>query len=123
MLMKGCEGFLAYIVETRTDEPKLEDIPVVCEFADVFPEDLPGLPSDREVEFVIDLLPDTRPISKAPYRMAPVELKELNGQLKSCLRRGSSDRVCHHGELLFCLSRRRMGACGCALTTVSSTRP
>ncbi|GAB2278265.1 hypothetical protein Dimus_039277 [Dionaea muscipula] len=88
MLMRGCEGFLAYVVETRTDEPRLEDIPVVCEFVDVFPEDLPGLPPDREVEFVIDLLPDMRPISKAPYRMAPVELKELNAQLQELLDKG-----------------------------------
>ncbi|GAB2279902.1 hypothetical protein Dimus_039391 [Dionaea muscipula] len=88
MLMRGCEGFLAYVVETRTDEPRLEDIPVVREFADVFPNDLPGLPPDREVEFVIDLLPDTRPISKAPYRMTPVELKELSAQLQELLDKG-----------------------------------
>ncbi|XP_077242573.1 uncharacterized protein LOC143883096 [Tasmannia lanceolata] len=60
---------------------RLEDIPVVRDFLDVFPEDLPGLPPDREIEFSIDLVPSTGPILKAPYRMAPVELKELNGQL------------------------------------------
>ena len=49
------------------------------EFPDVFPEDLLGLPPDREVEFSIDLIPSTAPISKAPYRMAPAELKELKG--------------------------------------------
>ena len=56
---------------------KLEDIPIVREYPDVFPEDLPGLPPEREVEFTIDLVPGTGPMSKAPYRMAPVELKEL----------------------------------------------
>ena len=50
---------------------------VVCKFPDVFPEELPGLPPDREIEFEIELLPGTTPISKAPYRMAPAELKEL----------------------------------------------
>ena len=56
---------------------KLEDIPVVCEYADVFPDDLPGLPPDRDIEFVIELQPGTAPISKQPYRMPPKELAEL----------------------------------------------
>uniref|UniRef100_A0A2N9I7U4 RNA-directed DNA polymerase n=1 Tax=Fagus sylvatica TaxID=28930 RepID=A0A2N9I7U4_FAGSY len=67
---------------------RIEDIPVVREFPDVFPEDLPGLPPDREVEFSIDLVPGTAPISKAPYRMAPAELKELKGQLEELLDKG-----------------------------------
>jgi len=53
---------------------KLEDIPVVCEYADVFPDDLPGLPPDRDIEFVIELQPGTAPISERPYRMPPNEL-------------------------------------------------
>ena len=62
----------------RSHEPaKLEDIPVVNKFPDVFSEELPGLPPDREIEFAIDLAPGTEPVSKAPYRMAPVEMKEL----------------------------------------------
>ena len=56
---------------------KLEDIPIVKDYPDVFLEDLPSLPPDREVEFTIDLALGTTPISKAPYRMAPMELKEL----------------------------------------------
>jgi hypothetical protein len=54
---------------------------VVRDFPDVFPKELPGMPSDREVEFVIDLLPETAPISKRPYRMSVEELKELKKQL------------------------------------------
>ena len=61
---------------------------MVQEFLEVFPEDLPGLPLDREIEFVIDLLPGTAPISKAPYRMAPAELKELKVQLQDLLDKG-----------------------------------
>ena len=53
---------------------KLEDIPVVCEYADVFSDDLPGLPPNRDIEFVIELHPGTTPISKRPYRMPPKEL-------------------------------------------------
>ena len=57
--------------------PELEAIPVVCEFSDVFLEELSGTPPDREVEFVIELLPGTAPVSKRPYRMPPNELVEL----------------------------------------------
>ena len=64
-------------MDTRKEVLKSDDIPVVREFLDVFPEDLLGITIDREIEFSIDLLPGTSPISKAPYRMAPTELKEL----------------------------------------------
>ncbi|WVZ50992.1 hypothetical protein U9M48_002188 [Paspalum notatum var. saurae] len=63
-------------------------IPVVCDFPDVFPEELPGLPPDRDVEFKIDLIPGTAPISRRPYRMAPDELKELKTQLQEQLDKG-----------------------------------
>jgi len=55
----------------------IEDIPVVCEFPNVFPDDLPRLPPDWDVEFKIELLPGTAPISRRPYRMLPNELAEL----------------------------------------------
>ena len=58
---------------------------MVCEFPDVFPEELPGLLPDREIEFCIDVVPGTDSISMPPYRMAPIELKELNDQLKELL--------------------------------------
>ena len=62
----------------REVEPlELQQIPVVREFLDLFPTELPGLPPEREVEFSIELLPGTSPISRAPYRMAPTELREL----------------------------------------------
>ena len=65
------------------DLPSLEilDVPVVCEFPDVFPEELPGMPPDRAVEFVIELVPGVAPISKRPYRMPPEELVELKKQI------------------------------------------
>ena len=66
---------------TKKGKDELKEVPVVNEFVSVFPEDLPGLPPDREVTFEIEVLPGTAPISKAPYRMAPVELKELQVQL------------------------------------------
>ncbi|KAL5570097.1 hypothetical protein UlMin_026672 [Ulmus minor] len=83
MLSNGCVGYLAHVVDTTVDAIlKPEDVHVVKNFLEVFPEDLPGLPPDREIEFEIELLPGTSPISKAPYRMAPMELKELKEQLQ-----------------------------------------
>jgi hypothetical protein len=67
---------------------KLEDIPVVCEYLDVFPDDLPGMPPDRDIEFIIELQPGTAPISKRPYRMPPNELAELKTQLQDLLDKG-----------------------------------
>ncbi|WVZ76033.1 hypothetical protein U9M48_024038 [Paspalum notatum var. saurae] len=67
---------------------QIEKIPVVSEFSDVFPEELPGLPPDRDVEFAIELVPGTAPVSRRPYRMAPDELKELKAQLQEQLDKG-----------------------------------
>jgi hypothetical protein len=67
---------------------EIQDIPVVCEFLDVFPEDLPGLPPERDVEFVIELKPGTAPISRRSYRMPPNELVELKIQLQYLLEKG-----------------------------------
>jgi hypothetical protein len=64
---------------------EIQDIPVVCEFPDVFPEDLTGLPLERDVEFVIKLKPATTPISRRSYRMPPNELTELKTQLQDLL--------------------------------------
>ena len=86
MLASGCVGYLVSVISTTKEvmlEPK--DVPVVREFLNVFPEDLPGLPPDRELEFVIELLPGTAPISRAPCRMASAELKELKIQLQELL--------------------------------------
>jgi hypothetical protein len=70
------------------DGKTLEDIRVVCEYPDVFPEELPGMPPDRDVEFVIDILPGTAPISKRPYRMSSTQLIELKKHIKELLENG-----------------------------------
>ncbi|XP_041016164.1 uncharacterized protein LOC121258687 [Juglans microcarpa x Juglans regia] len=88
LLRQGCSGFLDSLVAPPVEGPKLEDIPIVREFLDVFPEDLLGLPPDREVDFSIDILPGTTPISKATYRMALVELKQLKEKLQELLDKG-----------------------------------
>jgi hypothetical protein len=77
-IIKGDQAFLAFVVTpTKQAKKNLEDIPVVCEYLDVFSTDYYGLPPQREVEFGIECVPGTNPISKAPYRMASLKLKEL----------------------------------------------
>ena len=88
MLRKSYPGYLAYAVEVRDDDMRLEDIPVVKEFQDVFPDDLLELPPDREIDFQIELAPGTEPISRAPYRMAPSELKELKMRMEEMINKG-----------------------------------
>ena len=87
-LRKGCEAFLALVLDSKRGQVNLEDIPVIKEFFDVFPKELPGLPHAREVDLAIEVLPGTTPISRAPYRMAPIELKELKTQLLELLDKG-----------------------------------
>ncbi|GJY62036.1 hypothetical protein Tco_0462693 [Tanacetum coccineum] len=69
-------------MEKKSDEKRLDDIPVVREFSEVFPEDLPGLPPVRQVELQIDLIPGAAPVARAPYRLAPSEMQELSNQLQ-----------------------------------------
>ncbi|GKF53613.1 putative reverse transcriptase domain-containing protein, partial [Tanacetum coccineum] len=73
-LLKGCPIFLAHVT---TKEKRLEDVPIVRDFPNVFPEDFPGLPPTQQVEFQIDLVPGAAPVARAPYRLAPSEMKEL----------------------------------------------
>lgn len=79
-----CKNSCAYLIEGT----QLHDIPVVCEYADVFLYVLPGMPPDRDIEFIIELQPGTAPISKRPYRMTPKELAELKIQLQELLDKG-----------------------------------
>lgn len=76
------------VTAAKLEGREINDIPVVQEFLNVFPEDLPGLPPDRELEFAIELIPGTAPISKHPYRMAPQELVEFKKQLDDLKQKG-----------------------------------
>ncbi|GJY71008.1 putative reverse transcriptase domain-containing protein [Tanacetum coccineum] len=87
-ISRGCQVFMIQVMEKKSDEKKLEDIPVVKEFPDVFPEDLPGLPPVRQVEFQIDLIPRAAPVARTPYRLAPSEMQELSNQLQELTDRG-----------------------------------
>nr|GFA74447.1 putative reverse transcriptase domain-containing protein [Tanacetum cinerariifolium] len=78
----------AQVTGTVSKEKRVEDVPVICDFPEEFPEDLPGLPPPRQVEFRIDLIPGATPMARAPYRLAPFELKELSEQLKELSEKG-----------------------------------
>ena len=88
LLRKSCEAFLALVLDSKRGQIELENILVVKDFPDVFLEELPGIPPVREVELSIEILPGTAPTSRAPYRMAPTELKELKIQLQELLDKG-----------------------------------
>ena len=78
MVRKGCEAYyLAYVIDTKKAKPSLSDIHTVCDYLDVFSEDLLGLPQQREIGFAIDVVPSATLASITPYRMALVELNEL----------------------------------------------
>ena len=81
MISKGCLYHIVRVQDLDSKIPPIESVPVVSEFLEVFPNNLPGIPPEREIDFGIDLLPETHPISIPPYRMAPTELKELKSQL------------------------------------------
>nr|GFC07338.1 putative reverse transcriptase domain-containing protein [Tanacetum cinerariifolium] len=120
-LLKGYPIFLVTIttkmIKDKSEEKRLQDVPIVRDFSKVFLEDLPGLPSTRQVEFQIDLIPGAAPVARAPYQLAPSEMKKLSDQLQELSDKGFIRPVPHLGELQSCLIKRMMDCFGCALTT------
>ena len=88
MVRKRCEAYLAYVIDTVKTRPSVFDIPTVRDFPDVFSKELPGLPSHKEIEFSIDVVPGATSASITLYRMAPLELNELKFQLQELLEKG-----------------------------------
>ncbi|KAG8491194.1 hypothetical protein CXB51_014305 [Gossypium anomalum] len=87
-IRKGREAYLAFVSQSKEEGLTVDEVRTVKEFQDIFPDELLGLPPNREVEFGIDLLPGTAPVSIAPYRMAPKELVELKAQIQELMDRG-----------------------------------
>ncbi|GJW33651.1 retrotransposon protein, putative, ty3-gypsy subclass [Tanacetum coccineum] len=87
-LSRGCHAFMAHVINTSFEKKSVEDVSIVNEFLDVFPEDLSGIPLERQVEFRIDLVPGATLVAKTPYRLAPSEMKELMSQLQELLDKG-----------------------------------
>ena len=88
MIRNGCQTYLVHVVDSAMATKEIKDIPVVCNFLDMFLEDLSGLPPDRETEFTIEVIPGVAPISVPLYRMVPIELHELKKQLQELLDKG-----------------------------------
>ncbi|GKC30941.1 putative reverse transcriptase domain-containing protein, partial [Tanacetum coccineum] len=85
---RGCYLFLAHVTENKSKEKRMEDVLVIRDFLEVFPEELPRLPPPRQVEFRIDLVPGAAPVARAPYKLAPSEMRELSVQLQELLVKG-----------------------------------
>ncbi|GJV88464.1 putative reverse transcriptase domain-containing protein [Tanacetum coccineum] len=85
---RGCHLFLAHVTKKKSRETRLEDMPIIHNFPEVFPEELPRLLPPRQVEFRIDLVPGAAPVARAPYRLASSEMRELSIQLKELLEKG-----------------------------------
>ncbi|GJV16065.1 hypothetical protein Tco_1361388 [Tanacetum coccineum] len=101
------ETLIIRVMEKKSNEKRLEDIPIIKEFSDVFLEDLPGLPLVRQVEFQVDLIPGAAPVAQTPYRLAPSEKRELSNQLQELADQGLFDQVHRLGELLSYLLKRK----------------
>ncbi len=104
--------------KTIKDPKKLEDIPVVCEYPEVFPDDLTTMPPEREIEFRIDLVPGTAPIYKRPYRMAANEMVEVKKQVDEQLQKGYIRSSTSPGVPRLFLLRRRTKLRECVWTIV-----
>ncbi|GKD75170.1 hypothetical protein Tco_1333452 [Tanacetum coccineum] len=104
-------------MEKKSDEKRLEDIPVVREFSEVFLEDLPGLPPVRQVEFQIDLIPGIIPVARAPYRLALQKCRNYLTNFKSYQIEVLSDQVLRLGELLSYLLKRKTDLSRCVSIT------
>ncbi|GJY66162.1 hypothetical protein Tco_0468400 [Tanacetum coccineum] len=91
-MLKGCQVFLVHVTTKETEDKskkkRLEDVPIIRDFPEVFPKDLPGLPPTRQVEFQIDLVPGAAPVARAPYRLTPAKMKELSEQLQELSDKG-----------------------------------
>ena len=87
-IRKEYEAFLALILDSKRSQVDMEKIPIVREFPDVFPKELPGIPLEREVDLSIEIVSRIASVPRVPYRMAPVELKELKVQLQELLDKG-----------------------------------
>nr|GEW27781.1 hypothetical protein [Tanacetum cinerariifolium] len=112
-MAKGCQTFMAQISakkeEDKSEGKQLKDVPIVHDFSEIFPEDLPGLPPARPAEFQIDLIRGAAPVARAPYRLAPSEMKELSKQLQELSTRDEKEHEEHLKTILELLKEEKLG--------------
>nr|GEW81948.1 putative reverse transcriptase domain-containing protein [Tanacetum cinerariifolium] len=120
-IKRGCPIFLAQFTKKKTvdksEEKRLEDVPIVRDFPEVFPEELHRLTPTRQVEFQINLVPGAALVARALYRLAPAELQALSTQLQELFDKGFIRPVPHPGEPRSCLSKIKIDLFGCVLIT------
>jgi len=102
VLKNKIQGYLLLSYVESKEEVNLKNIAIVQNFPEIFPDDIPGLPPNREIEFFIDLMSGTGPISIVLYRMSPSELAKLKKQFEELLEKNLLDLAYHLGELQFC---------------------
>ena len=106
-------GYMEYVVDTQVEKKgstSISDVPVVCDFLDVFHEELSGMPPGRQVEFLIDLISGAMSIAKAPYRLAPPEMQELSSQLQEMLGKGFIRSSSSHWGALVLVVKNKDGS-------------
>ncbi|GKB80930.1 putative reverse transcriptase domain-containing protein [Tanacetum coccineum] len=113
-LSHGCYAFIAHVIDTTFEKKSVKDVLVINEFLDVFPEDFPGIPPERQVKFRIDLILGATPITKTLYRLAPSKMKELMSQLQELLDKGFICPSSSPWGALILFVKRRMVVCECA---------
>ena len=111
MVRKGCEAYLAYVIDTKKEKPIFSDIPLVSDYPDVFLEELPGLPPHKEIEFAIDVVPGATLTSITPYRKCKVSFDKL----KSFLTEASVLTQPTYGKEYVVFSNSSLNGLGCAL--------
>ena len=121
-IRKGYEAFLALILDSKRGQVDVEKIPVVREFPDVFLEKLPGIPLEMEVDLSIEIVLGTSPVSRAPYRMALIELKELKVRLQELLDKGFVRPSVSPWGAPVLFMKRKMALYGCASIIDKSIR-
>ncbi|GJW31706.1 putative reverse transcriptase domain-containing protein [Tanacetum coccineum] len=99
-IKRGSQLFLAQVTKKELTKKRLQDVPVIRDFPEVFPDDFPGLPPPRQVKFRIELVLKAAPVARAPYRLAPSEMKELSDQLKELSEKGFIRPISSPWELL-----------------------
>ncbi|GKA68493.1 reverse transcriptase domain-containing protein [Tanacetum coccineum] len=118
-IKKGCYTFLAHITKKKSEEKRLDDVPIIRDFPIVFPEDLLGLPPPRQVEFQIELVLGATPVAQAPYRLAPSEMQELSNQLQELTDKGFIRPSSSPWGAPILFVKKRTDVSGCASTTGS----
>ncbi|GKD77013.1 putative reverse transcriptase domain-containing protein, partial [Tanacetum coccineum] len=122
-IQKGCKVYLAQVTskkaEDKSEEKRLEDVPIIREFPEVFPDDLPELPPAQKDEFQIDLFPGVALVARTLYRLAPAEMQELSTQLQELSDRGFKRPSSSPWGAPVLFVKKKDGSFGCVLTTVN----